>query len=295
MARHESLTEIPFDPIMVFPQGNFSRKAMEILKRSGFIGAVNTEVISSDPQPHTITVGDYWNTPVMNYCSFPHIHPGGTPAQRSNFAFDILLGKPWRSSIVVRRDDCHEHGMPLAHFIDALNSLNARLSWCSLGETVRRSYRQRESPSGEMELEMYGSELRVENSSAVRKRFRIRRRETDPAVVKEIRDGALPIEWRADGDRLTFEIELDPGKCKTVRIVFTELRNHDFRGESLRYRVKAMLRRYLSELRDNYVSRAKRLRPGILRTSCQWSTRCIHDECAGRMLFFVVPAEAVTQ
>ncbi len=255
MGRHESLTGIPFDPVMVFPQGIFSRKAMEVLKRSGFIGAVNTEVISSDPQPHGITVGDYWDTAVMNYCSFP-IFTRRYPAQSvANFAFDILLGKP--CLVVVHHDDCHEHGKPLAHFIDALNSLNAGLSWCSLGETVRRSYRQRESPSGQVELEMYGSELRVENSAAVRKRFRISRRETDPAVVKEIRDEAAPIDWRADGDRVTFEIEIDPGKSKTVTIAFTELPKHDLRGESLRYRAKAMLRRYLSELRDNYVSRQR--------------------------------------
>ena len=177
MSRHESLTRIPFDRVMVFPQGVFSCKAMEVLKRSGFIGSVNTEITSSDPQPPSIRVSDYWNVAVMNYCNFP-LFTRRYPSQGVvNFAFDILLGKP--CLIVVHHDDCREHGRPLAEFIDALNSLNAQLSWCSLGEVVQRSCRQRENSSGLVALEMYGSELCVDNASDLRKRFRIHRRETD--------------------------------------------------------------------------------------------------------------------
>src|SRR5262249_28002294 len=55
MSRHESRTGIRHDHIMVFPQGVFSVPAMNVLRRSGFTAAVNTEVISSEQRPVKIS------------------------------------------------------------------------------------------------------------------------------------------------------------------------------------------------------------------------------------------------
>lgn len=44
MIEHEKRTGIPFDNIMVFPQGVFSNEALEILKENGYLAAVNTEL-----------------------------------------------------------------------------------------------------------------------------------------------------------------------------------------------------------------------------------------------------------
>jgi hypothetical protein len=253
MSRHESLTGIRFDPVMVFPQGLFSRNAMEVLKRSGFIGVVNTQVISNDPQSHNIRVADYWDVAVMNYCDFPIFTRRYPSHGIENLAFDILLGKP--CLVVIHHNDCRDHCKQLTEFIDSLHALNARLSWCSLGQAVRRSFRQREIAPGLVELEMYGSELCVDNPSGGHKRFQIHRRDTDPSIIKEIRAGAKSIDWHVAGERVAFEMGLNPGENETVRIIFRELPDSGFRGEGLRYRAKAMLRRYLSEVRDNYINR----------------------------------------
>src|SRR4029079_8281891 len=70
-ARHESRTGLSHDPVMVFPHGVFSETSMAVLKRSRFIGVVNSEVISADVRPRTITISDYWDTAVMAYGDFP--------------------------------------------------------------------------------------------------------------------------------------------------------------------------------------------------------------------------------
>lgn len=44
MIEHEKRTGIPFDKIMVFPQGVFSNEVLEILKENGYLAAVNTEL-----------------------------------------------------------------------------------------------------------------------------------------------------------------------------------------------------------------------------------------------------------
>ncbi len=210
MARHEALTGIRFDPVMVFPQGVFSRVAMKVLKRTGFIAVVNTEVVGNDPQPFKVSVADYWDVAVRNYSDFPIFTRRYPSHGIENFAFDILLGKP--CLVVIHHDDCRDNCKPLMEFIDRLNSLNARLSWCDLGQVVRRSFRQREIARGLVELEMYGSELLVENSSNSTCRFQIHKREAEPGSIKQICAGSTPVEWHVTGDQVNFAIELGAGR-----------------------------------------------------------------------------------
>jgi len=49
---------------------------------------------------------------------------------------------------------------------------------------------------------------------------------------------------------------LNPGESRIVKVGYKEFESVDsFKGEDLRYKLKAMVRRYLSEVRDNFVSR----------------------------------------
>jgi hypothetical protein len=253
MERHEAITGIPFDPVMVFPQGVFSENAMSVLKRSAFIGSVNSEVISNGEKQRTIKVADYWDIAVMNYCDFP-IFTRRYPSEGiENFAFDILLGKP--CLVVAHHNDCHNQCRTLISFIDKLNELNAPLSWCGLGQVVRRSARRREIFPDIEELEMYGSELQLHNTSRIVKQFRIRRRERKPSVINGIRAGTRLVDWHTAQGLIIFDLSLNPGESETIRITYAGIPDDGLRGESLGYRARAGVRRYLSEMRDNYVFR----------------------------------------
>jgi hypothetical protein len=253
MLHHESKTKIRHDRVMVFPQGVFSETAMNVLKRGDFTATVNTEVMSTGPTPPTIRISDLWDVAVMKYSSFP-IFTRRYPAQGlENFAFDILLGKP--CLVVIHHDYCRGQCKDLVAFVKGLNGLKARLVWRNLGEIVKRACRQREISPGTVEIEMYGTELRVENPAGQRKRFCVRRRESEPAAVKEIRAESGPVAWKVSEDHIDFEFELNPGEHKTIRITFHALSENGPGGETIRYRLKVALRRYLSEIRDNYITR----------------------------------------
>jgi len=253
MARHKSKTGLSHDPVMVFPQGVFSEVAMAVLKRGDFIGVVNSEVVSTDPQPRQIKIADYWDVAVMNYSDFPIFTRRYPWAGVENFAFDILLGKP--CIVVVHQNDCHDNCHHIVEFVERLNQLNANLHWTNLAEIVRRSFRQREISPGVVEVKMYGSEARIENSSGDKKVFRIRKCESAPETIKEIRAAAQPVKWNAAENQVAFDAELNPGESKTITIAFNETSGEGFAGESLNYKAKTMLRRYLCEIRDNYVMR----------------------------------------
>jgi len=255
MSRHESITGICHDRVMVFPQGIFSEAAMSALKHSGLIAAVNSDVISSDPRPRSVTISELWDIAVMGYSDFPLFTRRYPLEGIANFAFDILLGKP--AIALIHHDYCSDHCAGLIDFIKGLNALKCSLTWNRLGEVVRRSCRQREVSPDVVELEMYGTELRIENRSGRRKRYLIRRRESEPSGIKELHVGSEEMVWNFHNGRIDFEIELDPGEDRIIAIRFHELDGNGQCEETASYRAKAMLRRYLCELRDNYITTTK--------------------------------------
>jgi len=255
MNRHESITGIRHDRVMVFPQGIFSEAAMSALKHTDLIAAVNNDVLCAEPHPRAITVLDVWDIAVMRYKNFPIFTRRYPWEGIENFAFDALLGKP--VIIIIHHDYCSDHCGRLVDFIDQLNALKCRLTWRSLGDVVRRSCRQRQFSPEVMEVEMYGTELQVENHFKKRKRFIVRRRESDPSTIKEIRAESGRIAWNSFEDRITFEIELNPAESRRVSVKFHDLRGYGYSRESVSYEVKTMLRRYLCEIRDNYITPAR--------------------------------------
>jgi len=253
MNHHEDITGIRHDRVMVFPQGIFSEEAMGALKHTELIAAVNNDIVCVGPHPRAITISDVWDIAVMGY-NFPLFTRRYPWEGVENFAFDAVLGKP--AIIVIHHDYCNDHCSRLVTFIERLNDLKCAPIWRSLREVVRRSYRQRER-LGEVEIGMYATELRVENRSGQPKRFLIRRRECEPSAIREISDESGPIAWHSLNGQINFEIELNAGESKMVAIRFHELPGDGCNGDSLPYRFKTTLRRYLCEARDNYITTTK--------------------------------------
>jgi hypothetical protein len=168
---------------------------------------------------------------------------------------------------LIHHDYCSDHCARLVSFIERLNALKYRLEWRSLTEVVRGSYRQREISPDVVEVEMYGTELRVRNRFAQRKRFFVRRRECKPSAVREVRDESGPIAWNFGNGHINFETELDSDQSKVVGIKFHELAGSGRNGDNLPCRFKTMLRRYLCEMRDNYITPARFWLAGLMLNS----------------------------
>jgi hypothetical protein len=138
-------------------------------------------------------------------------------------------------------------------FVDGMNALNCRLAWRSLAEVVRRSFRQRQLHGGVTEVEMYGSELRMENDSRDARRFRVKKRESDPGLIKSVEAGSREVVWECANGYLTFDLELKSGESLIVRVKCRNLSEERRIMETRSYKLQTMLRRRLSEARDNYV------------------------------------------
>ena len=251
MDRHTSETGIHYDPVMVFPQGIFSEAAMSALQRTNLIASVNNDIISADPHPRAITISDVWDIAVTRY-PFPLFTRRYPWEGIENFAFDALLGKP--AIAIIHHDYCSDHCARLVRFVQQVNALRCAPTWRNLGDVVRRSCRQRLDLAGAVEVEMYGTELRIENPSGHPKRFLIRRRECEPSTIQRICTDDQEIAWRQVDGRINFEIDLNPSESRVVKIKFHDLVGKERNRDNLPYRFNTMLRRYLCEMRDNYVA-----------------------------------------
>ena len=255
MSLHEGRTGLIHDRVMVFPRGVFSEQAILELKHANFSAVVNTEVHSSLLRGRKLRIFDVWDAAVMSYDDFP-IYTRRYPAQGiENLAFDLLLGKP---CLVVIHHDFFSNGYDrLAQFIDQLNALNVSLFWRRLGEVVRRGYRQRELSSDCFEIEMYGSELLIENRSGRAMSYFVRRREHEPNSIESLHAGSRCVPWDSAGDHIEFKVDLAPGESTVLRLLFKAADDVAHERQDLAHGAKTVLRRYLSELCDNDLIPAK--------------------------------------
>jgi hypothetical protein len=255
MSLHHRKTGLKHDRVMVFPHGAFSEEAILELKRAGFDAVVNTEAHSNPPPAKELRISDVWDTAVMNYSDFP-VYTRRYPIQGiENFAFDLLLGKP--CLVVIHHDFCSDDCARLSHFIVQLNSLKVPIVWRRLGDVVRRSYRQKQVSPDSIEIEMYASELLVENRSEQKKKYFIRRREPHPHGIESLHAGSRHLSWQSVGDYIEFQLELEPAETTLVTLRFKGAEDVAHGHQDFVYRAKTMLRRHFSEVRDNYVVPAK--------------------------------------
>jgi hypothetical protein len=256
MLNHQARTGIQHDPIMVFPQGAFSSACPEVLKRNGFLAAVNTETVPVDSQNARTRIRDVWEVAIMTYGNFPIFTRRYAFHGLENFAFDLLLGKP--CLIVAHHDSFRDGGAALIELIEKIGSLNCCVQWRPLGQVIRRACRRRGNGVGAEELEMYGNELLIGNSSDQAIEVRIRKRKSEDDLVSEILCDEKPVMWKSEAEHFVFGEHIQSHSEKRFQVIYQEQEqaNAGKARRSLRFELAVAVRRVLSEFRDDYLSRS---------------------------------------
>jgi len=257
MRNHDARTGIHHDPVMVFPQGVFSSVCPKVLKRNGFLAAVNTETDPTDTTSVGTQIRDVWDIAIMRYGDFPIFTRRYAHHGLENFAFDLLLGKP---CLIVSHHDFFKDGCAeLIELIEKLRSLNCSLHWRPLGEVIRRACRRRVNEVGTEEVEMYGNELLIDNPSDQVINVIVRKRENDVDLIAEVRCDQKPIKWTPRDDYFAYDERIEPGSERLFQVLYREQDEGEKVDRSLRFELSVAARRILSEWRDNYLSRSRLL------------------------------------
>jgi len=256
-------TRLRHTDVMLFPQGAFSAGAARALKLNGFVAAANTEVVPVHADENKTTVADLLSLAIKKYGSFPIFTRRYLSHGVENFAFDGLLGKP--CLIAAHHDDFAGDARTLLRVIAKLNSLNWKLRWRSLGDTITGSFNARKLNGGGRCVEMYGSNLLYRNSQVSSTSTTFVKEESDFDCVKAVTVNGLPVHHVYQSGYLRFEVSVPPKESADVHIVYSGGQNLSSAKDGVKYRAKALLRRYLSEFRDNYLSRNAHLHRSALR------------------------------
>ena len=132
MEQHAKLTGLPFDSVMVFPQGRFSAEAMNALRDSGYLAAFNSTLEATDRR--SVPAVEYRHAATMLYGDFP-LFLRRYPTDRSGFQEDVACGRP---ILVVAHQDAFRDGYKsMTDFVDWANGLG-NVKWTSLSTIVER-------------------------------------------------------------------------------------------------------------------------------------------------------------
>jgi hypothetical protein len=257
MDRNEASTGLACDKVMVFPQGAFSQEAMKVLKIRNFVAAVNTGPYPMG-QTSPLTMRDFIQPAILRYAGFPlFLRRYVKEIQSQHIAFNLFFGKP---VLIVEHHEIFEHPELLVDVVQKVNALAPGIHWSGLESAVSNSSLSRKAPDGTRQVRAYSGKVRISNDSNCTERLSIEWMGAGAShYVEGVLDNGIPcpgVEANECGIRVP--VEMPPLSSRTFSVIH---RNAGMAGESLGllWNAKAFVRRRLSELRDNYLSRNPRL------------------------------------
>ncbi len=257
MRRHRQLSGIPFDEVMVFPQGLFSGEAIPALKAAGYLAAVNTE-LSPSTISASLSIRDLLDVAVTRFADFPLFGRHYTN-DIAEFAFDLFLGKP---ALAVEHHGYFKDGHEaLETFIARLKALDSRIEWTSLDTICSHASLTRKSENGDVYVRFYTNRFHLRNTGERTQRYILQhQRRAGDTPLRVTVDGCQRRCEQIDGD-LRICLSLDPGQAANIKILSEGPRSASLPWKpSKTYSLGVWLRRVLCEVRDNYLDRSRILR-----------------------------------
>jgi hypothetical protein len=250
---HTRKTGIACDRVMVFPQGQFSVEAMAALRSRNFDAAVNT-ITHPRHQDANLTLCEMAQPAVLRYAGFP-LFPRRSSLNTlsADIAFNLFFGRP---VLIVEHHNIFKDPQPLIDVVNRINAAAPGVRWSNLAAAVSNSFLRRREPDGTYRVRAYARTVRVANSSDVPERLLIEWNHPggDAVAEKILRDGTPLSNFAANQAGMCASVDLDPGSAATFSIMHRE-GNAGLERFGIRHSTRVFMRRRLSEIRDNYLSK----------------------------------------
>ncbi|MGO8700482.1 MAG: hypothetical protein ACLQVY_22565 [Limisphaerales bacterium] len=254
MEEHQSLTGLDFDSVMVFPQGLYSSCALSALKHCGYLAAVNTEPYPTDHSTSPITLADVFGLAMTRFDSFP-LFTRHYPKALFDFAVDLFWGKP---ALVVEHHDYFRNGPGGATaFVNQLRQLDPRLEWLTLEKALIRSGHYQLIGPGSYAVKFVTATFLLRNPLPQRARFDCRKPESEPERILNATVDGKDVPYRMEAGNVCLILDLEAGEQRAIALQYKPYQACRVE-RSPKYKLKAFVRRRLSEFRDNHLARNER-------------------------------------
>ena len=250
MRRHKDRTGIGFEPIMVFPQGRFSTACFRGLRSSDFLAAINSTRFPLDRDAAPVSLCELLLPAFNRIYGFPvflrHYLKSPFP-----FLFDLFLGRP---AFIVEHHDFFQNGFPLLEALaNRLNECEPGLAWGTLAETVERTCWKRAASPAQWEVRFFTDTFCITNNLQQQLSYRLLKEEGDThSVASLVLNGrAVPIGRRERC--IEIETNLLPGETARIQLHRPKMPPSTAVHGGILYAGKVLLRRVLSEFRDEFL------------------------------------------
>jgi glycosyltransferase involved in cell wall biosynthesis len=269
MRTHQRLSGVPFDDIMVFPQGLFSQEAITALKASGYLAAVNTHLYPS-MKTEVLAVRDLLEVAVTRFADFP-LFGRRYPREVAEFALDLFMGKP---ALAVEHHGYFRDGYnALETFIARVNALEERLEWTNLATICSRACLTRTTEDGDVYVRFYTSRFWLKNDGTQTRRYILLRRETPDASSPAVTINGRGRDYEREDGNLKIRLSLDAGQTAEIRVLSEGSDSAGFSCPQRRiHNARVWVRRMQCEFRDNYVD-TNRVLSTIVSTARNFQSR----------------------
>jgi len=190
---------------------------------------------------------------ILSFGGFPLFMRRPAESSLADFALDLLLEKP---CLVVTHHQYYEQGLkPLQAAVESLNALQPDMTWTNLENGISSTYslRSKSETSREVRLFSARTSLPVKPHESIS----FTKSEADAERV-EVYASSAPQLFTYSKGQLQFSIVAthDETLNLEVRSVPQAVAETE---QSRQYRLKVSARRYLTEIRDNYLCRFPKL------------------------------------
>jgi hypothetical protein len=253
MEEHTRKTGLHCDKVMVFPQENFSVEAMEVLKCRNFHAAINSRPHPMG-NPVPLTIAELARPAVLRYGGFPlFLRKYLKDVVVQEIAFNVFFGKP---VFIVGHHEMFKNTELLSEVVQKVNTIAPGISWSNPDTVVGNAILKRRTPDGTVHVQAYSGTVRVHNDSPsiVRMSLMWPKPGEDPQFEQVLQNGARCAGMEVSNAGIRVSGELAPGATETFSLVYRNAAAPQ-EGLGLSWDTKAFVRRRLSEVRDNYLSR----------------------------------------
>lgn len=253
MLEHERLTHIPFDRVMVFPQGAFSIACMEVLKANNLLAAVNLETTPIhffDPMP----LRHFLKPAITAFGDFP-LFQRRYPEELADIALDLFLNKP--AFILDHHDFFQRQNVGAIRSIKKINNLDPTIRWSGLEDIIVRSYLQRQETDGTISVKALAGKTILSNDSDDKRQFTFMKEEAGNSAIEKVMVNGKERTHDRTESLLSFSLSVKPHTAAAIEVVYRDGYPLTQVDNSFYSNLKVFGRRRLSEIRDNYLSHSR--------------------------------------
>ena len=252
MAAFKRLTELSYDPVMVFPHKISPQETLTYLKRYNFWATVNASNVPSDASAPAdpkfvlrLSTLAFANFTSLRRYSAEH------PIPDWQLAMDSFLDNPM---LFYAHESFFTTGIDAFDGLaDEVNRLQPDTKWRSLGEIVQHLYLERLRDDGNYDVRLLSSTIRLDNNHGHDAEFFLEKEEDGAFPFKVMIDGQ-PQPYDLVGGCLRGKVPVQVAATREISINYQndlDVARIDISKHSLRI----IAVRYLSDFRDNAVSK----------------------------------------